>query len=259
MDILSKHKKKGLSGFCEFVYYLELADKRRLNDIEIIMWLEDPVYSQYLLPNMINFDYFLNKIEPSDHEKIYNFLPNGPQTYTFAFKDTPEHNMMMEKLNSLIARKISYAEENVDKITHAQKEEARNMLLKKMRELQDKGEIAPFPWKLPSEKIIKGEHFIIPAKGPFELKYETGKLALEGHYQNKIRTGIWKHYHPTGKLYAEGQYTDGEKYGPWKFFDPEGKMIEEGQYRENLRAGKWQFFNKAGIPEIREYERGRFT
>ena len=111
MDILSKHKKKGLQGFKDFIYYLELADSKRLNDVLAIAWLEDPVYTQYLEPNMVKFDFFLSKLEDSDYEKIFKELPNGAQTFTFAFKGSKEHEEMMKRLPVLVARKIGFAEE----------------------------------------------------------------------------------------------------------------------------------------------------
>lgn len=257
MDILSKHKKKGLQGFKEFIYYLELADTKRVTDILAIAWLEDPVYAQFLEPNLVKFDYFLKKLNPKDHERIFMALPNGPQTFTFAFKGSQEHEEIISKLNPLIARKIGFAEESVPEITVNQRAEARNILIKKMRDLQDHNEVSPYPWKLPSEKVVKGEHFLVPANGHFQLKYETGILALEGGFEKKIRAGLWNHYHPNGKLFAKGHYSEGEKFGKWSFFDLEGKLKAEGQYIENLRSGSWHVFDDKAVASTVAYERGR--
>ena len=257
MDILSKHKKKGLQGFKDFIYYLELADSKRLNDVLAIAWLEDPVYTQYLEPNMVKFDFFLSKLEDSDYEKIFKELPNGAQTFTFAFKGSKEHEEMMKRLPVLVARKIGFAEETVPDIAPFQRAEARSMLMKKMRELQERNAITSYPWKLPTEKVLKGEHFAIPSTAPFQLKFENGKIALEGAYDKKLRTGTWSHYLPDGNLYAKGPYTQGEKIGTWTFYYPSGKQKWEGQYKEDLRTGEWKSWNEAGELITVLYERGR--
>ena len=129
--------------------------------------------------------------------------------------------------------------------------------MKKMRELQERNAITSYPWKLPTEKVLKGEHFAIPSTAPFQLKFENGKIALEGAYDKKLRTGTWSHYLPDGNLYAKGPYTQGEKIGTWTFYYPSGKQKWEGQYKEDLRTGEWKSWNEAGELITVLYERGR--
>lgn len=257
MDVLSKHKKLGIQGLKNFVIYLEQADPKRYEEIILQAKLEDPVYAQYLECNIVRFDYFLNTLTVDDFVKIHDSLPSGPSTFTFAFKDSPEREVLTQKLPILMERKIGFAEEKIPGVTPRQRLEARNILLKKMRELELTHEVSKFNWKLPSESVARGEHFLIPISGRFFLKFENGKMALEGQYLDKLRTGAWKHYSPEGPLFAQGSYIKGEKIGKWSFYYPSGAISCEGNYVEDLRSGEWKIYSPEGKVSTIKYERGR--
>lgn len=257
MDILNKHKKLGIPGFKNFVIYLEQSEPKRVEDMLQLACLEDPVYAEHIETNIVNFEYFLNHLTVDDFVKIHDSLPSGPSTFTFAFKDSPERDILTTKLPILMERRIGFAEEKIAAITPKQRFEARNILLKRMRELEIKQEITRFNWKLPSENIAKGQHYNIPVSGFFDLRFPSGKMALEGQYLDKLRTGVWKHYSPLGQIYALGTYAQGEKIGQWVFFYPNGKVLSEGIYVANLRHGPWKVFTQEGTPSIVKYDRNR--
>lgn len=207
--------------------------------------------------NMINFNYVMT-LESDAFQKIYNRITRPLTIFIYAFLKTPlEEKFMTEKIPDKIKREFLDEAEYTKEITPAQRSSSQMTILKTVRELQDSMEIPVFKWKLPDNKILKGENYKVPIKGKFELKYEDGTLALDGFVEDKQRTGFWRHFYPNGKVMAEGTYERGEKEGHWIFNYLNGNKKTEGEFTENLKNGQWVEYDKDGNETIVNFQRGK--
>jgi antitoxin component YwqK of YwqJK toxin-antitoxin module len=46
-------------------------------------------------------------------------------------------------------------------------------------------------------------------------------------YQNGLRDGKYKSFHPNGKIRSQGKYGDGKRIGLWKFYFDNGFLYKE--------------------------------
>lgn len=257
MNTLTKHKKKGLDGFKNFVCSLEgMSEATRLKVVQVAI-LEDPVYLMAALTNMVGFDY-LFRYQDSEAQKIFDAIPGDIKTLLFALYGHEKSDEFLAHLDT--ATQASYKEEKeyFKEPTIPQINTARNTIVKAMRGLQKDFQITNFDWQLPSNRIITGEDFAqSESTGNFTLIYDNGKLALEGELEKKLRVGEWKHFYPTGSLMAEGFYVSSEKAGNWTFYYSDGSLKSKGEYRENLKEGQWEEYDRDGLMIHVHYKRGK--
>ena len=62
--------------------------------------------------------------------------------------------------------------------------------------------------------------YVLPLRslrhGPTRAWHPSGKLRLEGAYQDDLRSGLWSEYDTTGRLTEQGEYIDNQRHGAWK-------------------------------------------
>ncbi|MCK5073411.1 MAG: hypothetical protein KAQ98_08310 [Bacteriovoracaceae bacterium] len=258
MNILTRHKKNAENGFKKFTLNLETMTEQKQKDILEIAFLEDPIYTRWIIQNIIDIDYLL-KLDDSDILKIYKTIPQPLEMFLYSFINTKWEKTFLEQKFPHNLKK-QYLEEkklSAEKITKSQKDSARFAIIKKIREFQDSCEIPKFDWKIPTHNIVSGLHMNPPKEGEFIIKYDEGTVALQGQYKAKLREGNWKHYFPTGSIMAEGNYADGEKTGEWTFYFPSTSLKAEGYYDDNLKNGEWFVYDKSGKMKIVFFERGK--
>lgn len=226
----------------------------RQNIIQMAI-LEDPVYMRWVLMNLIEFDYIFT-IGQDDFERVVDTIPNNTKVMALAFYLSPLEDRFLEEL---IPEKYKqrYGEEvdYLSDFTLEQHQMARRQILHKMRQLQRSTVIREFEWQMPSGDIASGLHIKIPAKGPFELFYEDGKLALSGQFENKLREGMWQHYYSNGQMIAEGIYISEEKEGDWTFYKEDGSLMAQGAYHQDSRTGDWTIYDANGESKVLNFDR----
>jgi uncharacterized protein len=98
---------------------------------------------------------------------------------------------------------------------------------------------------------------------------ETGKVILQGEYEDGNRVGPW--LIAVGEYVERGNYADGEKHGKWegdyatgkpafvgefkngipvgkhRYFFDNGQLLTEGKHRGGERHGDWKHFTEEGV------------
>lgn len=248
MYTLSKHKKKGVDGFKEFVKNLELFPSKTVQNMIFIGLLEDPVYLKWALQNRISFQYF-KELSPEDVMKIYDFIRMPLQTFISAMKsDNDEPAFVGEKLPEPLQRQYWEEREGLS-VTFARQDQARISIMEKVLELEKRGILPKINWKIPPSDVLEGNSFEITDDGIYIQYYQNGKFALRGMLENRLRAGTWEHFYPDGNIFAVGIYINGEKNDDWTFYYPDGCVKMQGSFKDDLREGKWVFFSQESDDE----------
>ena len=82
--------------------------------------------------------------------------------------------------------------------------------------------------------------------GPYLKNYESGVRRAEGHYDQGVPAGEWRHYGPDGKQRFLWTYADGLLHGPAKEWLETGELLAEGDWSEGNRVGEWTYWNTDG-------------
>ncbi|MBL6989473.1 MAG: hypothetical protein ISR65_06830 [Bacteriovoracaceae bacterium] len=256
MELLKRHKKRGIEGFKDYVCFLEETPNEKVKDMIALGLLEDPVYMTWIVKNLVDYTY-LSKLSSDDIYKIWGQLPNPVMIFVYAlFKSPVEEDIVYNKFDDRMRRKYKDEAELVEAVQYSQQENCRLTIMKKIHELQKFRAITGFAWQVPSEKILIGENFELN-RGMYVSKFEDGKVALKGRIASKMRDGEWDHYYPNGQLMARGSYQQGEKEGDWEFYYANGFNKASGYYLDNLKDGDWSEYDKDGNEEVFFYKRGK--
>jgi antitoxin component YwqK of YwqJK toxin-antitoxin module len=99
-----------------------------------------------------------------------------------------------------------------------------------------------------------------PAHGPYEKKYDNGRLKLKGSYRKGKAVGLWQFWRENGKLAIIKNYDKkGKLQGESISFNEKGDTVQAAFYKENQMDGLWRTFANgkpyeyltyvAGVPE----------
>jgi antitoxin component YwqK of YwqJK toxin-antitoxin module len=69
--------------------------------------------------------------------------------------------------------------------------------------------------------------------------YHSNQLAEQGKFNDGLKKGLWKTWHPNGILETTQNWSSGFKSGDYKRFDEKGNLLEKGRYGDNKKQGKW--------------------
>ncbi|MGB0452135.1 MAG: toxin-antitoxin system YwqK family antitoxin [Bacteriovoracaceae bacterium] len=259
MSILYRYKKLGEEGFKKLVCKLERTLPRKRFSIIESLWLEDPVYTQYLEPNFLTLDEIFAR-DGENLKELKDEAPGARDILFFAFFASKFEDKFLNIFPS------EWRNNEYEDLRYAYKEtpipiHRRNQafidLFENFRKLQETYIIPTSEWKLPPQTVMNGKHLIYPSNGQFKLEYEPGVTALEGEIQGKLRSGKWYHYYPNGRLIAKGIYHLGEKEDHWMLFDIDGNLRSQGNYLEGNKDGRWEMKDGDGIEHFEEYVKGK--
>ncbi|MCY4523797.1 MAG: hypothetical protein OXB84_03565 [Halobacteriovoraceae bacterium] len=257
MNILSKHKRKGVDGFKRFVQNLESTSGKARENIVQTGLLEDPVYMRWVIPNLMTYNYIM-KYNDDHVTKILHAMNNSIKIYIAAFFNTKmEKEFIEEKLSNRLKRDYLDEKQFITSINESQEAGARKQILQAMRKLQNSYEIPPYKWDLPPSNVLDGTNQKIVPNSVFKLNFENGKPALIGKTKGKNRDGVWQHFYPNGNPMAVGPYSNGVKSGDWKFLYSNRTMKAEGKYLNDNREGKWLEYDKEGEVQTVTYREGK--
>jgi hypothetical protein len=260
MSILYRYKKQGEEGFKKLVYKLERTLPRRRSSILMSLWLEDPVYTQYLKSNFINMNNIFDR-EGENLQNIADHLEHKHRTLFFAFFDTPMEKLFLKYFDNewrdLAYEDLKYRFSDNSKIQLAQRNTAYSNLFECFRMLQEEYVIPRTSWKFPPLEVLKGKHIQYPVRGDFVLPFEDGTTALKGQIQDKLRSGEWLHFYPNGQLIASGIYHLGEREHEWTIYYNDGSLKSKGIYIEGNKDGQWLMVDEDGIEYYENFEKGK--
>lgn len=254
MDYLPKFKKNGLEGFKECVENFEITSVSYLKDKMESCILEDPVYTQWVIKNLMHIEHFLN-LTSDDVAKVCAAINNYPEVLARAFFKTPLEKRLATDLPKHICGPVTEEMERMKELRKSVQETSLNIIIKTMRKLQNEEKVQTTnPWRLPPVELLRPPK-ITPGK--FRLAYEDGTPALEGEHQKNQREGVWKHFYPNGALMAEGVYKGGQKSGLWGFWYPNKAQKAQGEYVQNVKQGPWKEWDKDGQMTQLTYAQGK--
>lgn len=253
---LNRHKRKGIEGFKNFVMNLELFPSSTVREMIILGLLEDPVYLKYALKNRVTFNY-LFELTQDDILLIISEFKNNLEVFAVAlFGEEKEEFFITNFLPPPMQRQYREVSE-LQALDPDKKDRARVMIMKKVFELEAKGELPQFSWLVPPQDVLLGHSQKVTEEGELTQYYPDGTLALKGHVEKKLRVGDWEHFYPNGEIFAKGQYLSGEKTGSWRFFYPNGKLKSFGEYREDHKYGVWEEYKHDGSTLKIKYQDGQ--
>ena len=234
MGMLTKHKKKGLEGFKNFVCNIETASNESFKNILQAAMIEDPVYITWALKNLMHFEDVV-QLEDDPFEALLNALPNR-QTWVYAFGRSEMEPLFLGKVSKVTRQRFLDELAIAPKFTPGQQQQARNSCIIKLREMQKNHELDPYKWNLPPQEVLEGSHLKAPNKGEVALDYTPGQPALRGQMENHMRVGPWEVFYPNGQKYASGSYKEDQKDGVWEFFGPRGEAKMKLTYEDGHLA-----------------------
>ncbi len=83
-------------------------------------------------------------------------------------------------------------------------------------------------------------------EGPWKELYENGTVKEEGTYENGLRSGKWRYYHPSGKLSQNGSFRKGKPHGDWTWLYEDGSLRREESYRNGREDGLSKEYDATG-------------
>ncbi len=256
MSMLARIKKKGMEGFKQFVSNLEgTAPGKRMDIIQAAL-LEDPVYAEWAMKNIFSIERLLEL--PTDELIVLcQNLPSGMGLFARAFCNTKEHvKVSSEVLPKPFNREYLDEAERFRGIDKSDELAAQSLLLKTLRDLQNRELLVGPIWHLPPSDVIGESKLLVRPSGVAELKYSTDILAAKGELKNGRRIGHWQHFFVNGKLMAEGNYDNGFKAGEWIFYYLDGTLRGKGPFVGDNKQGSWQERDRNGIVSEILYEDG---
>ena len=221
MGMLTKHKKKGLEGFQNFVCNIETASSESFKNILQTAMIEDPIYITWALKNLMHFEDVV-ELEDEPFETLLNAMPNC-QTWVYAFGHSEMEPLLLGKVSKLTRQKFLDELALVPKISPGQQLQARNSCITKLRAMQKNHDLDPYAWQLPPQEVLDGDHLKLPATGEVVIDYAPGQPALRGSMDNHMRTGNWEVFYPNGQKYAQGAFKEDQRDGVWEFFGTRGE------------------------------------
>ena len=115
--------------------------------------------------------------------------------------------------------------------------------------------IVEIPWQVESGSVVR-ERFEALERGNGWIRHGRAwafdcesRLEAEGVYENGVRDGWWRHYHPDGSLDGEGAYSNDDMTGIWRYYHPNGRLAAEGACADGGADGVWTYWDADGEEE----------
>lgn len=80
--------------------------------------------------------------------------------------------------------------------------------------------------------------------GKYTKTFHNNQLAEQGEFENGLKKGTWKIWHPNGIIQSTQYWKSGIKAGAYYQYDETGEIVLEGNFRNNRKHGKWIDFTK---------------
>lgn len=77
------------------------------------------------------------------------------------------------------------------------------------------------------------------------------KIAAEGSYQSKKRTGTWVFYDIDGNVLSREEYANDKRNGKSVTYYDNGRIAEEIYYVADVKEGEWKQFYEDGKPKLK--------
>lgn len=75
--------------------------------------------------------------------------------------------------------------------------------------------------------------------GPFREWYRGGQLAVEGTYEDDLRSGTWRYFQEDGALAEECGWRRDLRHGVQVRWYPDGRKRGEGRWCAGTQCGRW--------------------
>ncbi len=256
MENLKKYKKNHSQGFEQFVLSLESKNQKVQSDILIKSYLEDPIYTKWAHQNLRGFDYFL-ELDSEAFQLIIKHFPNTSILFLRALKNHPkEFEIIDQNFPHLLAKQYRVDRE-VETVTTFLQEESRLKLLDFVLESKKNGLMLPFKFKLPTDDILNGLHFVLPKEGSVSVFFDNGSMAIQGEMKKGLREGDWIAFYPDQTPCAEGTYLEGLQVGEWSYFYQSGDLKARGCYEKDEKHEAWFEFDLNGDAQEVLYQHGK--
>jgi len=93
--------------------------------------------------------------------------------------------------------------------------------------------------------------------GPYTVTNADGSKASTTYYKNAKADSIYTAWYPSGKIRVQGKYNNGEKTGAWKYYYFNGKPYETEHYTNDKLDGFDTLYNEFGnIDKIYNFKNG---
>lgn len=79
-----------------------------------------------------------------------------------------------------------------------------------------------------------------------QLEFGTLNVLSICYYENNLRNGNYKEYHPSGKLKINGDYLKGQRVGEWQEYYNSGQIMSKQRYKSDKLHGWSYFYDKNG-------------
>lgn len=80
--------------------------------------------------------------------------------------------------------------------------------------------------------------------GDFTKMYHSNQLAEQGSFDNGLKVGLWKSWHPNGVIHVTQKWANGLKSGEYHLYDENGLELERGKFKNDHKQGVWIDFVK---------------
>ncbi|HTA82305.1 MAG TPA: hypothetical protein VK783_05215 [Bacteroidia bacterium] len=78
------------------------------------------------------------------------------------------------------------------------------------------------------------------------IKYDNGKVKMQGNSKNGSRDGEWKSFFPDGQLQSDEFFTAGKPDGKVTVYYENGKKMYEGENNNGELKGVWTYWDDKG-------------
>jgi uncharacterized protein len=75
----------------------------------------------------------------------------------------------------------------------------------------------------------------------------TGKLEIDGKFENGMKDSTWNFYYYTGEIEQIVTYREDLKTGPFKVFYDKNRINIEGTYMDDKKTGVWTWYTNQGV------------
>lgn len=95
--------------------------------------------------------------------------------------------------------------------------------------------------------------------GPYEVLGADNQLLIAGHFQQGLKSGLWKHWHGNGKLKAAENWKEGRRHGISEKYNVEGQLLERANYKQGQLHGKQYSYQEGGAVAVKKYKNGEWA
>lgn len=94
-------------------------------------------------------------------------------------------------------------------------------------------------------------YWVITGNMMNDPSYSSSAVIEEGHYDNDLKTGVWKKYYPSGELRSEIAYVNNKPQGLYTLYYENGIIEEKANWARTKNIGSFERNYKNGNPHQR--------